>query len=108
MASIDSTMSLIENTIACVITLGSRCRPMMRASDSPAARAASTYSRRFCDEYLAAHDARVETQPTIVMAMMMRALPGPEHEHEGEHEHEEREGDEDVDEAHHDRVEKPP
>ncbi len=40
-------MSEHANTIACVITFGSRWRPRMRGVESPPARAASTHSRRF-------------------------------------------------------------
>ena len=77
---------------------------MMRASERPAARAASTYSRRFCTRISPRTMRAYDTQPTAVMAMHDRALPGAEHEDEREHEHEEREGDDDVDEAHHDGV----
>ena len=101
-------MSLIENTIACVITFGSRWRAMMRASERPAARAASTYSRRFCTRISPRTMRAYDTQPTTVIAMMIERCPGPEHEHERDHEHEEREGDDDVDEAHHDGVDEAP
>ena len=51
-------MSDIAKMIACMITLGSRWRTMMRASRSPATLAATTYSRRLA---------------TRISARMMRA-----------------------------------
>ena len=62
-------MSDIAKTIACVITFGSRWRTRMRASDSPPARAASTYSRRFATSTSPRTMRVYDTQPTIVIAM---------------------------------------
>ena len=50
---------------------------MMRASERPAARAASTYSRRFCTRISARTMRAYDTQPTTVMAMMIERCPGP-------------------------------
>ena len=55
-------------------------------------------------EDLAAHDARVRDPADGRDRDDDRALARAEHEHEREHQHDEREGDDDVDEAHHDRV----
>ena len=62
-------MSDIAKTIACVITFGSRWRPMIRASESPPARAARTYSRRLATSTSPRTMRVYETQPTIVIAM---------------------------------------
>ncbi len=50
---------------------------MMRASERPAARAASTYSRRFCTRISPRAMRAYETQPTAVIAMMIDFAPGP-------------------------------
>src|SRR5438034_490907 len=82
-------MSDIEKITDCMITLGSRWRTMIRASLSPAMRAASTYSRRLATRISALMMRVSETQPTIVIAKQVlldrRVLRHQRCEHRQQH-----------------------